>query len=137
MDVDGPFFGTYDGALQLKPGANTFLRWAVEHFDCRWLTCWPHEEILKWLKSTYCSYTDVLAIPYIRWMRGPGGGDKVNSVDLTADFFWFEDGIGREAERVLQEAGKLDRYIFTDFYDREAIYKLKAELERRLAERHV
>lgn len=52
-DIDGVLFGEYDGGFQLRPGVNTWLEWAFEHFEVIWLTSWDQEKIKALLTVTY------------------------------------------------------------------------------------
>lgn len=52
-DIDGVLYGEYDGAFQLRPGVNTWLEWAFEHFEVIWLTSWDQEKIKAFLTVTY------------------------------------------------------------------------------------
>ena len=52
-DIDGVLFGEYDGGFQLRPGVNTWLEWAFEHFEVIWLTSWEQEKVKAFLTVTY------------------------------------------------------------------------------------
>ena len=52
-DIDGVLFGDYDGGFQLRPGVNTWLEWAFEHFEVAWSTSWDPEKIEAPLTVTY------------------------------------------------------------------------------------
>lgn len=53
-DIDGVLFGDYAGEFQLRPGVNSWLAWAHEHFEVIWLTSWESEKIKTLLSVLYC-----------------------------------------------------------------------------------
>jgi hypothetical protein len=133
LDVDGVFFGLYGDpcSYQLRPGANSFMLWAAERFNCKWLTCWGEDQLLGKTNDQKqretagfmtLGYSHVATeFEYVNWRRMPprwsGGrwGDKIDAIDVpNEDFYWLEDGIGAEAEEVLKKHGKLNRYLYID-----------------------
>jgi hypothetical protein len=66
IDVDGVLFGRYGGHIQLRPNAIAFLIWAVDHFECRWLTCWNKKRVEQLLDALYARHL-IDKIEYIDW----------------------------------------------------------------------
>lgn len=161
LDVDGVFFALYGDPVcyQIRPGAHSFLKWAVMHFNCKWLTCWSKDHLLSkkyrvvdddgtirdavvagfmllgymYTAGEDCEYIDWHRVPR-RWSREHS--DKVDAIDVpNEDFYWLEDGIDQAAERVLKEHHKYDRYFYVDERGEDGLIIARRWLEQKLRER--
>ncbi len=115
IDVDGVLFGLYAGHFQLRPDVVGFLDRCTRHFDCRWLTAWPHERLQQLLQCIYGSNLRT-AIRYTNWLDR-----KVSAIDLAGDFYWLEDGIAAGDLELLQVHGAVHRYIEVNPYGRDVL----------------
>lgn len=132
IDVDGVFLGVYDGHPQPRPNIIGFLSWAVEHFKCRWMTCWP-EDRLKTFMSLIHGPHIFKKIEYFNWQHEI---EKDDAIDLTEDdFYWIEDGPVRDKLVGLLDANGFTRYIEVDAYGRDELYRVQSVLNERLEAR--
>lgn len=109
IDVDGVLFGEYCDNFQLRPNVMGFLQWCIEHFDCRWLTCWSHDQLESLFHRIYADKV-FKAIKYVRWSRH-GFNDKTVGIDFNADWYWIDDDLFPEEQMVLTYHRCLDRHI--------------------------
>lgn len=131
IDYDGVLTGKYDGFLQVRPGVVTFIRWALAHFECRWLTCMSEAEMENAMRVLNLG----MLRRHIKYWNWPHGRDKADSINLKEDFYWAEDGIGKYAENVLFKAGKLNRYVRVPSEGKDNLFDLINQLEQILYER--
>ena len=48
---------------------------------------------------------------------------KIEAIDLTEDFLWFDDALMQKEEEILKKAGKLDRYVRVNHYKNKDFFK--------------
>jgi hypothetical protein len=94
------------------PGAGDFLRWAVNHFEVRWLSMWCRDgqfqpgnaEELAQLLGVEVEF--ITAIPTVRFTDPDKFRDecrKTDGIDFTEDFVWIEDDILQSEKQVLRD----------------------------------
>lgn len=130
IDVDGVLFGLYGDpeSFQLRPGVTSFLRWATERFECRWLTAWPQDRMEELMRRIYAS--QYLTIVYADWRPN----SKTDGIDFSAaEWFWIEDGINESEEATLQARGCYDRFIYVDARGADELERVRQVLAAKLA----
>ena len=111
FDIDGVLVGRgWKPALY----STEFLKMATEKHDCYWATThcrgWvgPVFEYLKEIITpealAYCEHIKTTEWDY----------NKVEVIDLSSDFLWFEDAPSEIDKDTLRKANKLDSLILVD-----------------------
>ena len=124
LDLDGVILrrtgrAEFNGRTEfdVAPGAMEFLSWAVEDFDCYWLTSRSHDGTYDEIERAFR-----LAIPttnmaaetkdLIRSITPvPWGAEKAGGIDLSSDFYWVDDDPDGVSVDSLEVAGKSSRLI--------------------------
>ena len=124
IDVDGVILANYGNHFQMRPYVGTFLKRALEIFDCYWLTCHRRESV-----DAICRLNSICAndIQYADW--NGGRYDKVDGVLNTIrpnksfplspqivsrkeEWYVIEDEYPLdEGKRFLEETKIIDRWI--------------------------
>jgi hypothetical protein len=126
LDLDGVIlrrtgrieFGGKTG-FDVAPGAIKFLAWAVDHFNCYWLTSRSHDGEYSEIERAFRFAIPTNTIPdetkeLIRAIRpAPWGTAKVEGIDLSRPFFWLDDNPDQASVDALEEAGLRDRLVIT------------------------
>jgi hypothetical protein len=123
-------------AYEIARHSLLFLGWAVTNFNVHWLSsrcqrgnaqevCHAFRYALG-ARELPPDWHLLDTIPAERWERR-----KVDSIDLSSDFFWVDDNHGEEALAILAAHGRAGRAIETNV-DRDPDALLKAL--KRLAE---
>ena len=136
LDVDGTLFATYDGSVQLRPYVSSFLRWCVERFEVRWLTCWPKHRLDGLFRHLMAGEL-FKQTHYQQWghfsdhhLPNPGKTDGIATQDLARPFFWVEDRISPEEFKWLLDRGWGDRYYDISAEGASALVDARMWLER-------
>lgn len=140
LDLDDTLVSWRGGHPHAAPGAGHFVRWALRHFEVRWLTTWcPNGEMGE---SLLGDLAHMLGIP-VDELRHIRGGDwdatesKLNGVMwlehvvLERPFLWVEDnyGVGTRELAFLEAHGFLNSYHQINVTeDPEALQRLHARL---------
>lgn len=126
IDIDGVLLGTLGGQPALAYGARDFLLYAVEQFDCYWLT-------------THCRGDAKTACTYLGAYLDNGTYDvlkrikpthfevlKTEAINPEDDFFWIDDQLLIAEQDWLMRHSKLPAWIrintYENFYDLHAFY---------------
>ena len=118
IDLDGVIlrrsgrieFGGKTG-FDVAPGAMEFLAWAVDHFNCYWLTSRSHDGGYSEIERAFRFAIPTNTIPgdikdLIRAIRpAPWGTAKVEGIDLSKPFFWLDDNPDQISVDALEEVG--------------------------------
>ena len=124
LDLDGVIlrrtgrieFGGKTG-FDVAPGAIKFLAWAVDHFNCYWLTSRSHDGGYNEIERAFRFAIPTNTIPgeikgLIRAIRpAPWGTAKVEGIDLSRQFFWLDDNPDDASVDALKEAGLASRLV--------------------------
>jgi hypothetical protein len=103
--------------FDVAPGAMEFLSWAVDNFDCRWLTVRSHDGTYDEIERAFR-----LAIPTTNMAAETKdlirsvtpalwGAEKVSGIDLSSDFYWVDDDPDQASVDALEAAGRSSRLI--------------------------
>jgi len=138
IDVDGVLFGLYGDpqAFQLRPGVSSFIQWAMKHFDCKWLTSWPKEALVKLYNSLYNFGGDMLFPDYVDWRncsRKQGVTDrKTAGIDWNAEWFWIDDGPVGVERMDLRSRNAWHRWIEVRYEGADELERVRAILTDKL-----
>jgi hypothetical protein len=114
LDIDGVL--QYADGNRWKPRleAEQFLRWAVERFDCRWLTSWinPNQAVPKELGIAVPG-----GIEEVRWRQVNSGAHypyKAAAIRDDEPWSWLEDDPSELDLADLKRRGKQSNLILVD-----------------------
>jgi hypothetical protein len=101
----------------VAPGAMEFLAWAVENFNCYWLTArsvdGTYDEIERAFR--FAIPTTNMAAETRDLIRSitpaPWSGSKVSGIDLSREFVWVDDDPDDASVAALESAGAASRLI--------------------------
>lgn len=105
-----------DGVLLKKDGTPAedlmeFLRFAIEHFECYWLTTHCDGDA-KPVFLYLVGKVPPEALPYIEKIKPTHfGALKTDAIDFSSDFYWLDDTVFESEQAVLREQGKADCFI--------------------------
>jgi hypothetical protein len=146
LDLDDTVISWEGGSPHAALGAGEFVRWALAHFEVRWLTTWcPGGEMDEKLLTDLGKMLS-LPVDELREIRGgewDREGSKLNGVAwlehvvLGRSFVWLEDDYGfKEREREFLVANRLvDCYRHCNVtVDPACLTRVHAELRRWLQE---
>ncbi len=124
LDLDGVILRRtgnteFNGRIEfdVAPGAMEFLSWAVENFNCYWLTSRSHDCRIEEIERAFrfAIPTNNMAAEtrdLIRAIRpAQWGVEKVSGIDLSRDFYWIDDNPDSGSVAALEAAGKSSRLI--------------------------
>jgi len=90
LDVDGVLQYADEGQWRPRLEADEFLAWAVQHFECRWLTAWarPNQMLPQKLGLRIPE-----GIREVKWQADPASprSCKASAIRCDEDWFWLED----------------------------------------------
>jgi len=103
--------------FEVAPYALEFLSWAIENFNCYWLTSRSHDGGYDAIERAFR-----FAIPTTNLAEGTRdlirairpalwGVEKVSGIDLTRNFYWVDDNPDNGSVAVLEAAGLSSRLI--------------------------
>jgi hypothetical protein len=135
LDIDDTLLSWRNGKPQAATGARSFMLWALERFEVRWLTTWCPVGELSWgLLGDLCKMLE-LEPSRLRGIRGvdwEATGSKLNGIAwlehvvLRRPFVWVEDEYGfGDAERAF-----LEHFAFLGSYRHCNVTEDAAALER-------
>jgi hypothetical protein len=110
--------------FEVAPGAVEFLSWAIENFNCYWLTSRSHDGTYDEIERAFRFAIPTANLPgnirrLIRAIHpAPWGGKKVEGIDLSRAFFWVDDDPDQVSVEALANVGLQSRLvtISTDQY---------------------
>ena len=87
VDIDGVLLRRDN---TLAKDAKEFLGWAIDHFDCYWLTTRDRSG----LERIITAFKDQLPEDLIRKIKPTQWETlKTEAIDLNSDFYWIDDGL--------------------------------------------
>jgi hypothetical protein len=110
--------------FDVAPGAMEFMLWAVDNFDCHWLTSRSHDGTYDEIERAFR-----FAIPTTNMAAETKGlirsikpalwdAEKASGIDLASDFYWVDDDPDVGSVAVLEAAGKSSRLILASTDER-------------------
>lgn len=143
LDIDDTLLSWASGAPKAVASSESFLRWAMERFEVRWLTKWcpggtMSDDLLGDLsKMVGVDVAGLGAIPGCAWEESGIKADGIAWLEhaiLGREFVWVENREGLSAQDLdlLHTAGFRDRYYPCNVSEDEtALDRTRALLERR------
>jgi hypothetical protein len=144
LDLDGVILrrtgrAEFNGRTEfdVAPGAMEFLAWAVENFDCHWLTSRSHDGTYEEIERAFrfaIPTTNIAAetkdlirsIKPASWRAA-----KTSGIDLTSDFYWVDDDPDGASVAALAAVGASSRLIVASTDERpDGLARVKDVLTR-------
>ena len=103
--------------FDVAPHAMEFLSWAIENFNCHWLTSRSHDGTYDEIERAFRFALPATNIPddvrrLIRAIRpAQWGREKVVGIDMSRDFYWVDDNPDNASVDALEQAGLQSRSI--------------------------
>ena len=116
IDIDGVLLGTVDGETQLAKGAECFINFVLEKFDCFWLTTHCKgsvKPVLSYLRkySNDDFYRNIQKIKPTNF-----GMLKTEALDLADEFIWIDDSPLSAEIEILAKHEKLNSWYEVNTY---------------------
>lgn len=138
-DIDGVLFGDYTGEFQLRPGVNSWLAWAHQHFEVIWLTSWESEKIKTLLSvlycGKYCSIPEARPFHHANWTNCE---NKVVWIQQAMhklngrEWYWIDDEIEMLAPAIEKAGLPLERCIRSNPLGQDELLIIQSTLAGRL-----
>ena len=118
IDIDGVLLGkrtSNDHEICLAEGAVEFLEFALAQFDCYWLTTHANHGYIGPALRALKPYADkpfmelAWKVKPVKWATL-----KTEAIDLECDFYWLDDQLLAVEREILEEHGRVDRWIRVD-----------------------
>ena len=124
LDLDGVIIRRtgnteFNGRVEfdVAPGTMDFLSWAVENFNCYWLTSRSHDGTYDEIDRAFrfAIPTNNMAAETKNLIRAlcpaQWGVEKISGIDLSRDFYWIDDNPDSGSVGALEAAGKSSRLV--------------------------
>lgn len=143
LDIDDTLLSWASGAPRPVPSSGSFLRWALERFEVRWLTKWcpggtmADDLLIDLAKMLGVDREGLGAIPACAWEESGIKADGIAWLEHAVqgrDFAWVEnrEGLSERDFELLGSVGFSDRYFPCNVtQDESALERTRALLERR------
>lgn len=107
LDIDGVLLGKLEGRIELAKGAESFIDYALQNYDCYWLTTHckgDTQTVLDYLAQYSTSdFTEkirlIKATNFDTW--------KTEAIDFSQEFIWVDDYLFNAEINVLKKNGCL------------------------------
>jgi hypothetical protein len=133
LDLDGVILrrtGSIDirgrTEFAVAPRAMDFLSWAIESFNCYWLTSRSHDGSYNEIERAFRFAIPANSLPVeikdlIRAI-GPAawGVEKVSGIDLLREFYWVDDNPDDGSVNTLEKTGLTSHLIIASTDQRQA-----------------
>ena len=103
--------------FEVAPGGIDFLSWAIENFNCHWLTSRSHDGTYDEIERAFRFAISAISMAVetkdlIRAINpAPWGAEKVSGIDLSRDFYWVDDNPDSGSVAALEADGKTSQLI--------------------------
>ena len=108
----------------IAPGAMDFLSWAIDHFNCYWLTSRSHDGRYVGIERAFRFAVSANSLPEEIMMvihaiaPAPWGKLKIEGIDQSRNFYWVDDNPNEDSVSALVEAGLLSRLVMASTDER-------------------
>lgn len=129
IDVDGVLLIKNGRKIQLANKAEEFIRFAVSHFDCYWLTplCLGETETVQRCLRQYVddeTFRDLCRIKPTDYQLL-----KTEAIDPDEEFIWVENELFQADIQWLEDHDKMTSwYLVKPYIDFEALHELMIDL---------
>lgn len=131
LDIDDTLLRCIDRDCVAVSDAGSFIRWAQQHFEVRWLTAWAvasmsDQDAVRLAEKHQLGLTseEILMIPVQSWFGKHLALNDQFALDKTVDFdfeeleqrgfVWVENELLDSERSVLREKGWEDRFFLTN-----------------------
>jgi hypothetical protein len=120
LDLDGVILRRtgnteFNGRIEFEvaTGAMEFLSWAVDNFNCYWLTSRSHDGTYDEIERAFRLAGGSAEIKNLirASLPAPWGAEKVSGIDLSRDFYYVDDNPDSGSVAALEAAGKASRLV--------------------------
>ena len=131
LDLDGIILrrtgrtaGKGRNEFAIAPGAMDFLSWAIDHFNCYWLTSRSHDGGYGGIERAFRFAVSANSLPEEIMMvihaivPAPWGKLKIEGIDQSRNFYWIDDNPDKDSVAALEAAGKSSRLIIASTDER-------------------
>jgi hypothetical protein len=122
--------------FEVAPNAMEFLSWAVENFNCYWLTSRSHDGSYGEIERAFRLAIPAANLPdnlrmLIRAIRPASWGSrKVEGIDMSREFYWADDNPDQASEVALENIRLQSRLIIASTDQRlEDLARIRTILE--------
>jgi len=113
LDIDGVLLTSRH--TQPAPGAVELIDFAINNFDCFWLTSHCRDGDASFVLRLLLQYFDDATMEKLKSVKATDWQSwKTEAIDLDSDFYWLDDHPMWAEMQVLKECGKLNRLIVVD-----------------------
>jgi hypothetical protein len=118
IDIDGVLLGKKDPndyEICIAGGARDFLAYALWHFDCYWLTSRANRGDARSALEALKPYADKVSMELAKVVKPTSWATlKTEAIDLKSDFYWLDDQLFQTEREVLEQHGRIDRWVKVD-----------------------
>ena len=144
LDIDGTLLrrradiSGLHNAYEIAPDALGFLTWAVEHFECRWLSTRCRAGDAGGAVRAFRHALGVVRLPE-EWGRVLGmipaaawSGSKVEGIEVKhpAGWWWIDDAPDAVDVAILSQQGVAERLIRINGSDKRPLERIQARLSQ-------
>ena len=134
IDIDGVLLTSRH--TQPAPGAVELIDFAVNNFDCYWLTSHCCDGDASFVLRLLSQYFDEATMEKLKGIKATEWQNwKTEAIDLAADFYWLDDHPMRAEMQVLEERGKLSNLIVVDLNREDELKRIIQFLEAQCSRR--
>ena len=122
--------------FEVAPGGIDFLSWAIENFNCHWLTSRSHDGTYDEIERAFrfAILTTSMAVETKALIRAicpaPWGAEKVSGIDLSRDFYYVDDNPDSGSVAAPGAAGKSSRLTVASTDQRPDVSTIKQNLSQ-------
>ena len=116
IDIDGVLLTKKNTKAAI--GAEEFINYAIEHFECYWLTTHCRDGSTDSLLNMMSQYFPPLVLDLFKRIR-PSVWNTLNTegIDFSSDFYWLDDYVFEAEKEILRKHNSLDKLILVNLTD--------------------
>ncbi len=129
IDVDGVMNrldAVKGSSIPWRRDAAAFLKWALQHFECCWLTAWSDESIKERLLPELGLKDHVENFVYPKW-----GDHKHDGIDFSRPFYWMDDWDTEVDINVLIDRDAMHSFLLVSPIGEDELWRVSSELAHR------
>ena len=113
IDIDGVLLTKKNTKAAI--GAEEFINYAIEHFECYWLTTHCRDRSVDSLLNMMSQYFSPPALSIFKRIRPSVWNTlKTEGIDFSSPFYWLDDYVFEAEKEILRKHNSLDRLILVN-----------------------